>query len=285
MTSAGVTFDTMKLRLVTLVALVATGFAITASPASAQRPIPGIKQTVAFKQLKNYTEFLFSKRNTAASSARKTTYKTNLTMRRKNANLKVNSLFSQKINRIKKQDDNQQRRQVRQIRINQKRQVSAIKQDLAERLADLQADQNAAVQRVFDKYASQINFKANRRDALKRQLKRATNPTRRAQLIRQINKLQTQINGLVSDRTTEVNNVNSRYAARATSVTNLYNSRIANARASAQEQIQQAKNAWRQTFRTQVNAAKTRRDAQKDLVGTVASRGFGYIQQMPPVNE
>lgn len=275
----------MKIRLLAVLAILSTGFLLAASPASAQKPIPGIKQTVAFKQMKNYVQFLFTKRNTPVFAAKRQTYKTTLTTRRKNANVKVNALFRQKVNRIKKQDDNQERRQVKQIRLNQKQQVQGLKQELAERLADLQADQNAAVQRVYNKYAPQINSKADRRDQLKRQLRRTTNPVRRERLIRQINRLQSQINGLVSDRNTQVNNINGRYAARATSVTNLYNSRIANARANAQRQIQQARNAWRQTFRTQFQAAKTRREAQRELVGTVASRGFGYIQQMPPVNE
>lgn len=275
----------MKLRLVALLAILSTGFFISAIPASAQQPIPGIKQTVAFKKLKNYTEFLFSKRSTPASADRRQSYKSNLTTRRNNANLKVGALYSQKINRLKKQDNNQERRQVKQIRINQKNQVQGLKQDLAERINDLQMDQNDAVQRVYDSYAPQINSRADKRDRLKTQLRRATNPAKRASLIRQIDSLQSRINALVSARTTDVNNVNSRYSARVTSVTNLYNSRIANAKASAQEQIQQARNAWRQTFRTQFAAAKSRRDAQKDLVGTVATRGFGYIEQMPATQE
>lgn len=275
----------MKIRLVALLVTLATGFVLTASPASAQQPIPGIKQTVAFKQLKNYVQLLYGKRDTPVFSKRRQIYRTNLTSRRKNANLKVNALFRQKVNRIKKQDDNQERRQIKQIRISQKRQVQELQGDLADRLADLNADQNAAIQRVYDRYAGQINSRAAKRDRLKAQLRRTTNPTRRAKLIRQIDKLQTQINGLVSDRTTDVNGINSRYAARASSVTNLFNSRIAKVKATAKRQIQQARNAWRQTFRTQHEAAKTRREAQRDLVGTVADRGFGYIQQMPPVNE
>ena len=275
----------MKLRLVTFLVLIAAGLALTASPASAQRPIPGIKQTVTFKQMKSYVSFLFTKRNSPTPNVRRKKYKTTLTARRKNASLTVDKLFARKLLRLSKQDDNQQRRIVKQILTNQKRQVQAIKQDLAERLAGLQDDQNAAIQRIYNKYAPQINFKANKRDRLKRQLSRTTNPPRRAKLIRQINKLQTQINGLVSDRNTDVNSVNSRYKARITSVTNLYNSRMANVKANAQQQIQQAKNAWRRTFRTQLVAAKARRGAQRDLVNTVAARGFGYIQQMPPAGE
>lgn len=275
----------MRSRLLAILVLTATGFVLAAPPTSAQKPIPGIKQTVAFKQMKNYVQLLFSKRNQPVLAARRQTYRTNLTTRRTAANQKVNALFQQKVNRIRKQDDNQERRQIKQIRVNQKNQVQGLKQDLAERLAELQADQNAAVQRVFDRFAPQINSRANQRDSLKRQLNRTRNPARRARLTRQINTLQVQINGLVSDRTTSVNNVNTRYSARASSVNSLFNSRIANAKASAQQQIQQARNAWKQTFRTQFAAAKTRRSAQAEVVGTVAARGFGYIAQMPPADQ
>lgn len=275
----------MKTRLVTFLVLVLTGFALISSPASAQQPIPGIKQTAAYKQMKSYVQMLQGKRNVPVLAARRQAYKTNLTNRRSKASKKVLALFQQKVRRIKKQDDHQERRQVKQIRMNQKRQVQGFQRELAERLSDLKTDQNAAVQRVFDKYASKINSRSAKRNRLKAQLRRTTNPARRARLIRKIDTLQSQINGLVSDRTTEVGNVNSRYAVRVTSVTNLYNSRIANAKASAQKQIQQSRNAWRQTFRTQFAAAKTRRNAQKEMVGTVATRGFGYIAQMPPVSE
>ena len=271
----------MKIRLAIVLALVSTSLALTVSPAAAQQPIPGIKQTAQFKQLKNYVSFLFGQRNKPAPTARKQKYKTNLSTRKKNANIKVSLLLGLKLSRLSKQDDNQQRRIVKQILTNQKRQVQSIRQDLANRLADLQSDQNAAVQRAYDKYASQINFRANKRDMLKRQLSRTTNLVKRAKLNRKINKLQTQINGLVSDRNTEVSSINSRYQARITSVNNLYNSRIANVKANARQQIQQAKNAWRKTFRTQIQAAKQRSSAQSDLVGSVASRGFGYIEQMP----
>lgn len=275
----------MKPRLVSILALLALLFAVSAAPASAQRPIPGIKQTVAFKQMKNYVEFLFSKRDTPVVVNRRQAYRTKLTKRRRNANRKVNALYRQKITRIKKQDDNQERRQVKRIRINQKRQIQGLKADLADRLADLQADQNAAVQRVYDRYAPGINRRADQRDRLKRQLSHTTRPTRRAKLIRKINKLQAQINGQVDDRNTDVNGVNARYAARTNSVNILYKARMDKVRSSAKRQIQQTRNAWRQTFRTQFRAAKTRRGAQKDLVGTVAARGFGYIQGMPPAGE
>jgi|GEM_PF-1249045 hypothetical protein len=275
----------MKKRLLVLLALVSTGLVLAGAPSPAQSAVPGIKQTVAFKRLKNYVNFLQSKRTVPASSTRRQTYRSTLTNRRNATNKKVQALYSRTLLRISRLDDKQQRRNIKRIRQNQKAQVQNLNQDLNDRINEIKADQNEAVQRVYDKYAPQINFKSNKRDRLKRQLSRTTNPTKRAKLTRQINKLQTQINGLVSDRTTDVNKVVSRFAGRITSVTNLYQQRINNVKANAQRQIQQQRTAWRQTFRTQVQAAKTRRDAQKDMVVAQAQRGFGYIQQMPPVNE
>lgn len=275
----------MKLRALALIALITGLLFVAASPASAQRPIPGIKQTAAYKQLKNYVNFLNGRKSTPTPAARKTVYRTNLNGKKQNANTKVVSLYQQKLLRLSKQDDNQQRRQIKQIRTAQKRQVQALQQDLADRINDIQMDQSEAVQRVYNNYAPKINLRADRRDALKRQLKRTTNPAKRATLIRQIDTLQSQINALVSDRTTAVNNVNSKFSVRISQANNLYNSRIANVRASAQQQIQAAKQAWRQTFRTQINAAKSRRDGQKDMVNALASRGAGYIDQMPPIGE
>jgi len=274
----------MKIRLVALLALIATGLVFAASPASAQRPIPGIKQTAAYKQLKNYVSVLYSKRNTPASNARKGTYKTNLSNRRKNANTKVQSLYSQKLVRISKQDDNKQRRDIKRIRQNQKSQVQSLNARLAVRLGALQDKQNSAQNRVYASYAIQINPLADKRDRLKRQLSRTVNPAKRTQLTRQINKIQTKLNALVNDRTTDLNNLNNRFALKTQALNNQFGAKIASVKAQAQKQIQQERNAWRTTFRVQIQAAKTTRDAQKDMVSTVAERGFGYIEQMPPLN-
>jgi hypothetical protein len=275
----------MKKRLLVLLALVSTGVVLIGPPSPAQSAVPGIKQTVAFKRLKSYVNLLQSKRTVPVTTTRRQTYKTTLSNRRKTANTKVQALYSRTLLKISREDDKKQRRDIKKIRQNQKAQVQNLNQELNDRVNEIRADQNDAVQRVYDKYAPQINFKANKRDRLKRQLSHTTNPTRRTKLIRQINQLQIQINALINDRTTDVNQVISRYGGRITTVTNLYQQRIKKVKANAQQQIQQEKNAWRQTFRTQIQAAKTRRDAQKAIVGAQAQRGFGFIQQMPPVGD
>lgn len=274
-------FRNMKLRLVALVALFTTGLLLAAAPASAQRPIPGIKQTAAYKSLKNYVDVLQSKRTVPVTTPRRQTYRANLKTRRQNATTKVLALYSQKLVRLSKQDDKKQRRDVKRIRQNQKAQVQDLKARQATRLAGLQSKQNAAQDRVTATYALRINPLADKRDRLRRQLDKTTKPAKRTALLKQIDKLQRQINVLVNDRQSDLNDVASRFDAKAQSINSLYAAKIAKVKANAARQIKQEQDAWRQTFRAQINAAKDKRDAQKTLVAALAERGSGYIDQMP----
>jgi len=275
----------MRNRLAALLVLIVAGVMFAAVPASAQSAVPGIKQTPAFKKMKGYVEFLYDRRMKTVTPKKRQTFRTNLRGFRKNADLKANQLFSIRITQIARQDDVQERRQVRRIRVNQKRRVQAQQRALANRVSALKVKQNVAVQRIYNQYQPQINNLADQRDMLKRQLNRTTNPVKRAKLTQKINNLQTRINALVSDRTTDVSEVNARYNARTNSVTALFNARITKIRAQARKQIRQARNAWRRTFRTQLQAAKVRRGADKEIVASVAERGNGYIDQMPSPNQ
>lgn len=273
----------MKIRPLALVALIASSFVFVTASASAQQPIPGIKQTAAYRQLNTYVNILRAKRSTPTTAARRKVFKTNLTSRRSSANAKVQSLYSLKLTRLSKQDDKQQRRDIKKIRQNQRAQVQSLNASLASRLNALKVKQNAASDRITAAYNVKLNPLADRRDSLRRQLDKTTNPVRRSQLTRQINRIQVQLNALVNDRTTDLNNLANSYNLKAQSVNNLFAARINGVKAQAQQQIQQEQNAWRQTYAAQFQAAKTRRDAQKDMVGALAERGFGYIEQMPPL--
>jgi len=275
----------MKSRLLVLLALVSTGVVLAGVPSPAQGAVPGIKQTVAFKRLKSYANFLQSKRTVPVDTTRRQAYKTTLANRRKNANTKVQALYSQTLLKISREDDKQQRRDIKQIRLNQKAQVQNLNSRQAVRLGALQDQQSSASQRIYATYALQINPMADKRDRLERQLDKTVNPVKRNQLTRQIDKLQVKINALVSDRTTDLNNLQTNYKIKSQNIRNQFSQQIANVRANAQRQIQQERNAWRQSFRTQIQAAKTRRDAQKDMVASQAERGSGYIEQMPPVDQ
>lgn len=275
----------MKNRLLVLLVLAFSGLLLSGAPSPAQAAVPGIKQTAEFKRLKNYVNFLQTKRSVPVNTARRQTYKTTLTTRRNAAGTKVQSLYSRVLLKISREDDAKQRRDIKRIRQNQKSQVQNLNARQAVRLGALQDKENAAISRINASYNLRINPLADQRDRLKRQLAKTTNPTKRTQLTRQINKLQVKINALVSDRTTDLNNLQTTYNLKAQNIRNKFAQQIANVKANAQQQIQQEKNAWRQTFRTQIQAAKTRRDAQKDIVKSQAERGFSFIQQMPPAGE
>lgn len=271
----------MKARLFVALVLSTLGLFAFASPGVAQKPIPGIKQTAPWKSLNRYVSFLQDRREQPATGARKQTYRRTLKSRRGKADDKVLSLFGHKIARIAAKDDRWQKRQIRKIRRDQKRKVASLKADLAERVNTLQAKQAVAVGRITARYAPRINRLSDKRVRLERKLDKTRKPAKREVLVRKIKRLQDQINDLVSDRQSEIDNVNSRYQGRIAGVNDLFNARIGKAKSSAKRQIRQTNTAWKQTFRIQLKAAKTRRDSQKDLVAALASRGSGYINQMP----
>lgn len=273
----------MKTRLLIALILSTFGIALAASPAMAQKPIPPIKQTAEFKSLKRYVGFLQERRDTPVSPARKARYVQTLAERREKASTKVLALFGRKIMRLAGKDDRWQRREIRNIRRNQKRKVQALKGEQAHRIDVLQSRQAAATQRIQDRYAPKITRLAVKRDRLRRKLAKTTNPDKRAALNRKIRRLQNQINDLADARDDEISDVVSRYGQRISAVNDLFDARIAKARRKAKRQIAQTKRAWRKTFRTQLKAAKARRDTQKGLVKDLARRGTGYINQMPPV--
>lgn len=271
----------MKTRLLIGLVLSTLGIAIAASPVVAQKPIPPIQQTAAWKSLESYVSFLEVRRDKPAGAATKSRYTRNLASRRDNAKTRVQALFGQRLMRIASKDDRWQRREIKGIRSNQKRQVQALKARQADRTGVLRSRQAVAQQKVQDRYGPRITRIADQRDRLRKKLAKATNPAKRAFLNRQIKRLQNQINDLSAAQQDELASINSRYAARIAAMNDLFNARIGQAKARAKRLIDQANRAWRKTFRTQLRAAKARRNTQNDLVKTLARRGSGYISEMP----
>ncbi len=271
----------MKIRLLVALVLSTFGIALAVSPAVAQKPIPGIKQTAAWKSLHNYVSFLQARRDKAAGPAVKLKYTQTLATRRGNADTRVLALYGRKLMRIAARDDRWQRREIKQIRSNQKRQVQALKGRQADRINALQAKQAIAIRVIQNRYSPKITRLADRRDRLKKKLGNTTKPLERAELKRKIRRVQNRINDLAAAQQDEINSVNSRYETRIAAVNELFNARIAKVKTRAKRQIRQTNRAWKKTFRTQVRAAKVRRDSQKDLVKALALRGTGYIKQMP----
>lgn len=272
----------MKLRA--LVPLVLAAFVLVGlgGNAAAQKPIPGIKSTAPFKSLKRYVNVLQGKVNVPASATRKQQYRTNLSVRRANANAKVKQLFARRTARIAKQDDKQERRDIKRIRSSQKAQIQNLQNQLSNRLNSLQMKESAAIARINARYAPRLDPLVNKRASLEAKLAKAKTPAKRNAIRTKINRTQTKINTIVNARQDDINATASRYDARAANVRSLFNAKIANVRAKTKQQIAYQKNEWKKIYRGQLSNAKERRSNEFDLVSNLRERGSGYIDQMPP---
>ncbi len=275
----------MRTRLLSTLALLSLIVLASAMPANAaQKPIPGIKKTREFKQLKTYVNFLQLKRNAPTSNAQKGVYKAKLKTRRTSANLKATALYDRRILRISKRDDDQQRRQIRQIRHNQSIRVTNLNNTLNARLGQLNAAEDAAVDRVNAGFNAKINPLSRKRTILQKRLAKTTNLVKRTRITKKIAQIQRKLNTLVDSRQVSANAVAARYNGRANTVKNLFTARIARAQASARKQVRQARSAYKRLFRQQIGAAKQRKAADITLITAQRDRGAGFIEQMPPLN-
>lgn len=273
----------MKTRLLFTLVLLPILALVAVAPASAQQPIPGIKNTAEFRSMKNYVSNLSTKRNIPASTTRKSKFRSTLKTKRVKANAKAKSLYKRKVVRISKQDDNKERRQVKQVRQAQKSAITGLKADLASRLGSLRAKQAAAIARASASFNSRIQPLSNKRRILQKRLDKTKNPLKRNRITLKINSVQRQINTLVNARTSKANEVKSKYDLRIGNLNDLYDARVQKARASAAKQIQQARNAYKRLFREQLATAREKKSNNIELITNLRDRGAGYIDAMPNV--
>ncbi len=273
----------MKIRSVFLAILLTLTAVAVAGPIAAQAKVPGIKTTPEYKTLKRYVGTLQAKRNTPASPAKKTTFRTNLATKRTAANTKVKLLYNRRILIISKRDDNKQRRAIKQIRQNQKSDVNSLKARLVNKVNILQDKSAAAVARVKAPYAVKIQKFANKRAILAKRLKKTTNPAKRIKIQDKISSIQRKINTLSAQSQDAANAVSNKYNARIVAVNSLYSAKISNVKARAAADIQQAKAAYKRLYKDAISATKELRSNEFELVTSLRDRGAGYIDQMPPV--
>ncbi|MBK5231576.1 MAG: hypothetical protein JJE13_01150 [Thermoleophilia bacterium] len=272
----------MRTRLLStfaLITLAVLGFASTAT--AAQKPIPSIKTTPEFRQLKGYVATLFAKRNVQTTNAKKGVYKANLKTRRTKANLKASSLYNRRVIRISKQDDNKQRRAIGRLRHTGRIRVANLNATLTSRLNRLNAQQNVAVDGINRGFAVRIDPNTRKRGILQTRLRKTTNPAKRAKITAKITAVQNRINKLVNARQAAANAVVARYNARASNVKGIFAGRISSVKASIARQIKRAKNAYKRLYRQQLAAARQKKTADVTLITSVRDRGAGYIEQMP----
>ena len=273
----------MKIRSVVLAILLTLAAVFAAGPVAAQAKVPGIKTTPEYKTLKRYVGELQAKRNTPATPAKKTTFRTNLAAKRTAANTKVKLLYNRRILIISKRDDKKQRRAIKRIRQVQKSEVLSLQARNVDKVNALQDKAAAAVARVKAPYAVKIQKFANKRAILAKRLKKTTNPAKRIRIQDKIASIQRKINTLSAQAQDAANAVSNKYNARIVAVNNLYDAKIANVKARATADIKQAKSAYKQLFKDAIAATKELRTNEFELVTSLRDRGAGYIDQMPPV--
>lgn len=264
----------MLLALATL-AFVGTG--------AAQAKVPGIKTTPQYKSLNSFVVQLQSNRNTPATATKKSNYRTKLRSKGTAANTKVKSTYDQRLLIISKKDDVKQRREIKRILQGQKRDVLTLQARQIDKVNILQNKQTAAVNRATAPFESKITSLSNKRFVLEKRLAKTTKPAQRLKIQNKLTSVQKQINSLSVQAQTAANAASNRYNDRIVAVNALFKSKIAAVKTRANSAIEASKNAYKQTFRDQIDTAKDLRTNEFELVSSLRDRGTGYIDQMPPV--
>lgn len=267
----------LTLPSIALISLVVLGSAGTATAAPSQ----SLQSTAPYKSLKNYVSMLQTRSATPTTTERKQQFRGQLVTKRNAANAKAKSIFNLTINQIKKKDDVQERRQVKQIRQNQKTQVTALNISLSAQLRSIAANEKAAENRVNDRYTNRINPLARERAALLMDRAMAKTVAQRNKLTRRINSIQDEINALSRSRQSALAAIDARFDSREDAANNLFSTRIKNAKASAQRQILAAHRAWKSLFREEFADAKEKRSDNFELISGLRASGASYIDQMP----
>lgn len=265
----------LTLPSIALISLILLGSAASATAA------PNLQSTAPYKSLKNYVSMLKERSTTPTTAERKQTFRSTLVTRRNAANAKAKSLFTLTVNQIKKKDDVQERRQVKQIRRNQKTQVSALNSSLAAQLRSIAASERTALDRLNDRYANRIDPLARERSSLLRQRARARTIAARNRLTRRINAVQDELNALINSRQSATAAIQARFDSRSDAANSRFATRIKNVKATAKRQILQARRAWKTLFREEFADAKEQRADDFAQVAELHKTGLGYISQMP----
>jgi hypothetical protein len=272
----------MKRPALAISLVLAMLFGVWAASPAVAKPVPGIKQTQQYRVLLKFVNKLEAKRKTPAGPDRKAAYRKSLSSKTGDAKRQVKTLFNRRATRVKSRDDAEERRQVRNIRTNQKRQVQALQAVLNSKLADAQDDLNAAIRRINARFAPRLNPLVAQRKILRKRLAKAQRPARKERLRKAIREVQKQINRVVDARQASTSVVTTRYQARVEALNDVYSTRIRNVRNRSRQLVLQARRAWQQTYRVDYERLKERRSTEFSLVKRLRVRGSGYIAAMPP---
>lgn len=274
----------MKIRnffLASLSILALTGIGLTATQASAQKPIPGITQTAQWRALKTYVNSLEAKRNTPASASQKTNFRSRLSTKQLAANGRVKDLYAQALNRLKARDSKKERAAIKKVRQAQSQSITDLKASLASRLAIARATYSRAVNKINDRFAFRIASEQNNLRKLRRNLARTTDPIQRQLILSRIDTVKRELSKQKRIRATEIGQAASYYQNQSRAITLRFDNKITSTRAYYKALVRKVKASWKVIYDDDLAAAKSKRTKEFSLVSGLKARGSGYINEMP----
>ena len=260
-------------------------FALTATQASAQKPIPGITATAQYKELqRNVNVVLASKKDTPVSANGRQKYRNGLNARTTNVYNRIRSLTTQRYNRTKKQNMNQMKRANQKVKAQSKKQLNKIN---AQYKANLDADErayHAAVSAIQRSYAPQTNRYRSQITNLKRRLAKAKNPVVRADIQDQITKAQFALSRVLDRQNDDISEAKRRFDAEDRDDLAARNRAVRKLNQATAARLAQVRNTYRQKYQARSAQVSAKNQSERSLTAQLHARGEGFIEDMPPVS-
>lgn len=271
----------MKTRLLSSLALVSILVLAFAGSATARKPIPPITATGPYKVLKQYVNELHSKANVPVRPSRRKAYKSKLNNKSGNAFRQVNNLFERRKIRAYGDDLAVYKADSKAAKQSQKRKVSALQIGLANRLNNIQADYNNAIDRLNLRFAPSVDPLQRKIKLLAKKLRKTSKPAKRARIQKSINKAVNKLNVVQSRKQNFANAILSKFTQKKNFVTAQNKANIQAVKADTKQAIRGFKRALARKNNEELAAARDRKGNDRDLVDNLKQGGQTAISRMP----
>ncbi len=271
----------MKIRLLSSLALVSILVLAFAGSATARKPIPPITATGPYKVLKQYVNELRSKSNVPVRPSRRSGYKSKLNNKSGNAFRQVNNLFQRRKIRAYGDDLAVYKADSKAAKQSQKRRIAALANGLANRLNNIQADYNNAIDRLNLRFAPSVDPLQRKIKLLVKKLRKTSKPARRAKIQQSINKTDGKLNVVQARKQNFANAILSKFTRKKNFVTAQNKVNVAGVKADTRQAIRGFKRVLTRKNNEQLAAARDRKGNDRELVDNLKQGGQAAIARMP----
>lgn len=267
-------------------ALLSLSLLFSVGQAEAQKSIPGIKTTAAYKSLVNYVNnTLAPKQSTPASSAQKIVFRNTLASRAAGANSRVVSIYQQRRNRVKKQNKNKFKRAMVKVKAVYNKRVNKANKKYKSGLDRDEYAYHQALTAVNANYSRQISSIRSQIAAQYKRLRKAKNGAQKVAIRANIDDLNTVLQRVLDSWSNARNQVKRSYDYTDRRDYNHWRNNLAAASSAYTIRKKLVRSKYDKLLRKNLRKAYSLKVSQHALVSQVRSRGEGYIASMPPVNE